>query len=145
MIQLAEFNPWSALAGGLLLGTGAALLLLARGRIAGISGMLAGLLNRATPGWGCGLQFLGGLVAGAALMLLAGGGQPLALTTAPWQLALAGLAVGIGARWANGCTSGHGICGIGRLSPRSLVATGVFMTTGFITVFVVRHLLGGGV
>lgn len=142
-MMIATVSWGQAALGGLLIGSGAALLLLSRGRIAGISGMVAGLLSRATPGRGCALMFLAGLIGGGALALAMGGGVPLSLTSSPGVLVAAGLAVGIGARWANGCTSGHGVCGIGRLSPRSLVATGVFMTSGAITVFITRHLVGG--
>lgn len=143
-MTLLPFDPWPALAGGLLIGCGAALLLLANGRIAGISGMISALLAPKNPERGNALRFLLGLVAGAALALLAGLGVPLQLDaeTSPLLLMAAGLAVGIGARWANGCTSGHGICGIGRLSPRSLVATAIFMATAAVTVYISRHLLG---
>jgi uncharacterized protein len=143
-MTLLPFDPWPALAGGLLIGCGAALLLLANGRIAGISGMISALLAPKNPERGNALRFLLGLVAGAALALLAGLGVPLQLDaeTSPLLLMAAGLAVGIGARWANGCTSGHGICGIGRLSPRSLLATAIFMATAAVTVYISRHLLG---
>lgn len=141
-MTILPFDPWSAVGGGLLIGSGAALLLLSMGRIAGISGMLAGLFNPANEGRGCSLRFLLGLVAGAAIALALGQGQPLQLDHSPLLLVAAGLAVGIGARWANGCTSGHGICGIGRLSPRSLLATAIFMTTAAITVYISRHLPG---
>jgi uncharacterized protein len=143
-MTLLPFDPWPALAGGLLIGCGAALLLLANGRIAGISGMISALLAPKNPERGNALRFLLGLVAGAALALLAGLGVPLQLDaeTSPLLLMAAGLAVGIGARWANGCTSGHGICGIGRLSPRSLLATAIFMATAAVTLYISRHLLG---
>jgi len=134
----------AALAGGALIGLAAAAFLLLDGRIAGISGIVAGLLppRRGDASWR--LLFVGGLVSGG-LLLPALVAEPFhGLTAAPpLRLVLAGLLVGFGARLGNGCTSGHGVCGVGRLAPRSLVATATFMTTGAVTVFVVRHLLWG--
>lgn len=131
----------AAAAGGVLIGVSAVLLMYALGRIAGISGIVAGLLSRAAGddrAWR--LAFLLGLIAAGLLL------KPFASTTAipsasPLLLAAAGLLVGFGSVLGGGCTSGHGVCGLGRRSLRSLVATAVFMLTGFITVFVVRHLL----
>jgi uncharacterized membrane protein YedE/YeeE len=141
----STFTPFSAVAGGALIGLAAAALLLVHGRIAGIGGVLGGVL-RPRPGdlpWR--LWFLAGLVGGGALIGLA---HPQAVSSALGTPALvsvaAGLLVGFGTRLGNGCTSGHGVCGIGRLSPRSFVATATFMVAGFLTVFVVRHLLGRG-
>jgi uncharacterized membrane protein YedE/YeeE len=140
-VDWAAFTPWSALAGGLLIGLGAAMLLLVNGRVAGISGILGGLL-RAAPGdiaWR--LAFIGGLVAAmvAGRILVA---FPAPAIDADYPVLIAaGLLVGVGTRYAAGCTSGHGVCGIARLSPRSLAATMLFMAAGFATVYVVRHLL----
>jgi uncharacterized protein len=132
-----------ALAGGLLIGLAAAGLLLLTGRVAGIAGIFAGLLEprRGDKGWR--VLFIAGLVAGAAAVALL---QPQTfrfdLLRPPALLLVAGVLVGFGTRLANGCTSGHGLCGVSRFSPRSLVATGVFMAAGALTVFVGRHMLG---
>ncbi|MFC7690502.1 YeeE/YedE family protein [Paeniroseomonas aquatica] len=135
-------TPWSAAAGGALIGAAAALLWVALGRIAGISGILGGLAGAPAGERGWRLAFLAGLV-GAPLLAAAAFGAPEALVAAgPARLALAGLLVGFGTRLGTGCTSGHGVCGIARLSPRSIAATGVFMATAAATVFVARHVLG---
>jgi uncharacterized protein len=137
-----DFTPWSALFGGALIGLAASLLLLASGRIAGISGMIGGLLvrNRGDVSWR--VLFLAGLVmAGVTALLVA----PESIGSSPrglLALALAGILVGVGTRLGNGCTSGHGVCGLSRLSSRSLVATVTFIATGAATVTLVR-LLGG--
>lgn len=136
------FSPWSALAGGALIGLAAGMFALLNGRIAGISGILGGLL-RPTPGdiaWR--LAFLLGIV-GAPLVYAGFAALPAVKIDAGFgALIIAGLLVGIGTRYGAGCTSGHGVCGLSRLSPRSAVATGIFMGAGFATVFVTRHLLG---
>lgn len=138
-MTIGDFTPWSALAGGMMLGGAALLLLWVEGRIAGISGLLAGLLSprRGDVQWR--LLFLGGLIAGAALAFVLGLSPLPLLEASPAALLVAGLLVGLGAKLGNGCTSGHGICGMGRLSLRSLVATLTFMAGGFITVFLIRH------
>ena len=141
---MIDFTPWSALAGGALIGLAASLLLATHGKVAGISGILGGLLQRKTQDRAYRISFVAGLLgAGVALALW----MPRTVTPpigvpTRWVL-LAGLLVGYGTRLGSGCTSGHGICGLSRLSPRSLVATLTFMTTGAITVFVVRHWIGG--
>ena len=144
-IDWNAFTPWSALAGGALIGLAAALFIHANGRIAGISGIVGGLL-RPVPGdraWR--LAFVLGMVAAPLLWSLAATLPPL-IIAADWPLLIvAGLIVGISTRYGAGCTSGHGVCGISRLSPRSLAATLALMSSGFVTVFVVRHLLGGAV
>lgn len=136
--------PWLAeLGGGALLGLAATLLFRSHGRIAGVSGLFGGLLARGTEDRGLRMAFVLGLVAAGALLLLF---APHALdeATRPAPLvAVAGLLVGYGTRLGNGCTSGHGVCGLSRFSPRSLAATLTFLATGALTVFVVRHLLGG--
>jgi len=141
MIDWTHFTPWSALAGGLLIGASAALLLLANGRIAGISGILGGLLRPAAGDVAWRAAFIGGLVFSPALYALFAGLPDATVEAGYTVLVLAGLLVGAGTRYGSGCTSGHGVCGLSRLSPRSLVATLVFMAAGFATVFVVRHLL----
>jgi len=142
-LDWTHFTPWTALTGGILLGIASAAFILLNGRVLGISGIVGGLLapRRADIGWR--LSFLLGLLlAPTALTLLAPG-----LIRAPridagaLTLIAAGLLVGFGTRYGSGCTSGHGVCGLSRLSPRSLVATLAFMAAGFATVFVIRHLL----
>ncbi|MGY3033488.1 putative membrane protein YedE/YeeE [Bradyrhizobium sp. USDA 4354] len=137
------FTPLASLAGGILIGLSAVMLMAVSGWIAGVSGIAARLLppfgDNATAGR---LAFIAGLIAAPALArLLTGEFPPQAIETGGMLLAVAGLLVGFGSVWGNGCTSGHGVCGISRLSTRSIVATLVFMTTGFATTFVVRHLL----
>ncbi len=142
-IDWTHFTPWASLTGGLLLGLASALFILLNGRILGISGILGGLLVPRAGDVGWRLSFLLGM--GAAPFLF------FALAPADWvqapridagflTLAAAGLLVGFGTRYGSGCTSGHGVCGLSRLSPRSLVATGTFMAAGFAVVFVARHL-----
>ena len=140
-IDTLHFTPWSALAGGLLIGLAAAALILFNGRIAGISGIAGGLLRpeRGDTGWR--VAFLLGLI-GAPLVYLLGGPLPeVQVEAGTATLIAAGLLVGVGTRYGAGCTSGHGVCGLSRLSPRSLAATLAFMLAGFATVFVVRHLI----
>ncbi len=141
---MTEFTPISALFGGALIGLSAALLMLFTGRIAGISGIVGGCLVAAAGDREWRLAFIAGLIAAPVLGALVH--LPLALPRMPdsWFLiAVAGFLVGFGARMGGGCTSGHGVCGIARLSPRSLVATAVFMSAGFVVVFLVRHVFGG--
>ena len=140
-IDWQQFTPYSSLAGGILIGVASIMFILLVGRIAGISGILGGLLTPARGDIGWRVAFLGGLVAAPLVYLLF---APLPATTIDagyGVLAAAGFLVGIGSRYGGGCTSGHGVCGLSRLSPRSLVATLTFMMAGFATVFVVRHLL----
>jgi uncharacterized protein len=142
-IGMGNFAPVSALAGGLLIGTAAALLLWLNGRIAGVSNITNGLLawKRGDILWR--LLFLGGLVAGAGLYYGMFGDVPVVRPNFPgWLLAAGGLLVGLGTSFGSGCTSGHGVCGLGRLSLRSLAATVIFLVTGILTAFVVRHLFG---
>jgi uncharacterized membrane protein YedE/YeeE len=137
-----HFTPYTATIGGMLIGLSASLLLLATGRIAGISGIVAGLLVPVDGRRWRGL-FVAGLIGGCLLVRLLGGDAiPVAISASSGQLVLAGLLVGFGTRLANGCTSGHGVCGMARLSPRSIAATLTFMASGAATVFVMRHLLG---
>ncbi len=138
-----HFTPVSALAGGMMIGGAAVLLLWLNGRIAGVSNVANGLLAW-KPGdilWR--LLFLGGLASGAGVFYGFFGDIPVARPDFPgWLLAAGGLLVGFGTSLGNGCTSGHGVCGLGRLSLRSLVATVVFLLAGIVTTFVVRHLFG---
>lgn len=140
-----DFTPIPALVGGALIGLAASLFLLTDGKVAGISGLYGGLLRRGTSDRALRFWFLAGLIGAGALVRLV---FPAAFATT-WTATLpmvlvAGVLVGFGTQLGNGCTSGHGVCGISRLSVRSLVATGTFMATGFATVFITRHLLGGG-
>ncbi|CAD5376249.1 YeeE/YedE family protein [Pseudomonas sp. OF001] len=141
-IDWAHFTPWSALAGGILLGLATGLFVLANGRIAGISGLLGSLLNPKASGRLDSLLFVGGLLLAPWLWQAFAALPAIEMQAGVPGLLLAGLLVGFGARLGSGCTSGHGICGLSRLSPRSLIATLCFMGTGFATVFVVRHLIG---
>jgi uncharacterized protein len=140
---MSSFTPISALFGGALIGLSASVMLLFAGRIAGVSGIFGGLFaRRDRDGRAWRACFLGGLVAGGLLMAFL---RPTSFATLPRSVAAelaAGLLVGFGASMANGCTSGHGVCGVGRLAPRSLVATITFMLSGAVTVYVVRHLVG---
>jgi uncharacterized protein len=140
---MENFTPYSALAGGILIGLSATLLLLFNGRIAGISGMMGGLI-KATRGelfWR--LAFLAGIVIGAFLFHQINPDFYQPRESFPvWLLACGGFLVGFGTRMGNGCTSGHAICGIARFSVRSIAATLTFMATGFLTVYIMRHVLG---
>jgi uncharacterized membrane protein YedE/YeeE len=141
-IDFTHFTPWTSLAGGLLIGAGIALFALLAGRVAGISGIVGGLLrpSRGETGWR--LAFLAGLV-GAPLVFALFLPLPGARIDADIPaLIAAGLLVGVGTRYGSGCTSGHGICGLSRRSPRSIAATAAFMATGFLTVWLLRHVLG---
>jgi uncharacterized membrane protein YedE/YeeE len=139
---MADFNWIAATAGGVLIGLSATLLLAFTGRIAGISGMVNGAVTFAgREAWRW--LFIFGLLGGAALYEYGFATQPTPTSTfVPWAMILGGFLVGFGTGLGNGCTSGHGVCGLGRLSARSLVAVLTFLTTAFITVFVTRHVLG---
>ena len=142
---MTEFTPWASLIGGAMIGLSAVLLMLWEGRIAGISGIAGRLLPSYRDGaFLSRLGFIGGIVAAPLLISLASG-TPVSQTISSNVplMVIAGLLVGFGSVWGNGCTSGHGVCGLSRLSPRSMVATATFMATAFITVFVVRHVIGG--
>lgn len=142
-IDWASFTPWTALSGGALIGLSASLFVMLNGRVAGISGLLGSLLQRGGDGRDEKALFLLGLLAAPLLWGLLGTLPEVEFQTGGIGLTLAGLLVGLGTRYGSGCTSGHGVCGIARLSPRSLVATLAFMASGFATVFVLRHLRGG--
>ena len=140
-IDWNNFTPWASLAGGMLIGLSAAVFVLFNGRIAGISGILGGLLEWPKGDVAWRVAFLAGLI-GAPLVYGAVLTLPEVRMDADFPtLIIAGLLVGVGTRYGSGCTSGHGVCGLSRVSPRSLVATVAFMLAGFATVFVVRHLI----
>ena len=141
MIDWNHFTPLASGIGGMLIGLSAALLIVFAGRVAGISGIVGGLLGwpRGDIAWR--LAFLAGLVAAPLLYALAAPLPSVRVDAGTPALLAAGLLVGIGTRYGAGCTSGHGVCGLSRLSPRSLVATLAFMGAGFVTVFVIRHVL----
>ena len=143
-LDWAHFTPWSSLTGGIVLGIASALFILINGRILGISGILGGLLPPKVGDTTWRIAFLLGMFAAPTVFHAV---VPAEYVTAPrieateWMIVIAGLLVGVGTRYASGCTSGHGVCGLSRLSPRSLVATASFMGAGFVTVYVVRHLI----
>ena len=140
---MAAFDPISALAGGALIGLAAVLMMLLTGRIAGISGILGGVLAPSTANKAWQLAFIAGLVAAPLLSGVFGWPLPTPKISASWLVIIvAGLLVGFGSRLGGGCTSGHGVCGIARLSPRSIAATAIFMTTAIIVVAIMRHGLG---
>jgi uncharacterized membrane protein YedE/YeeE len=135
-----NFTPWTALAGGLLIGLAAAVLVLFNGRIAGISGILGGLARPAPGDIGWRAAFLAGVVGAPLAYGLFAALPDVRIDAGAGTLVAAGLLVGLGTRYGAGCTSGHGVCGLSRRSPRSLVATLAFMLAGFLTVFVLRHV-----
>ena len=143
-IDWTHFTPWASLAGGMILGLAAALFILLNGRVLGISGILGGLVFPRSGDSAWRLSFLLGMLAApVTLALLAPPGFIAAprIEAGHVTVVIAGLLVGLGTRYGSGCTSGHGVCGLSRLSPRSLVATVCFMAAGFATVYVVRHLV----
>lgn len=144
MVTVTEFTPWSALGGGLLIGISALLMLGLNGRIAGISGIVGNLTAARGPDFAWRAAFTAGLILGALafLQLAPPGALKLQIDAGPVLMVVAGVIVGIGTRLGRGCTSGHGVCGIGRVSPRSLTATVTFMSVAVLTVFIIRHVLG---
>lgn len=143
IIDWANFTPWSALLGGIMIGLSAGMLMLLNGRVAGISGLVGGLLGSLLAANGERVAFVAGLVLAPVLFWVVQERPLIQIEAGPVALVIAGLLVGFGSRLGSGCTSGHGVCGLARLSPRSLVATLSFMGSGFVTVFVLRHVLGG--
>lgn len=142
MIDWQNFTPFDAASGGVLIGVAVAILLFFNGRIAGISGILGGLFNFKKHDTAWRLAFLAGLVFSASIWRLGADLPAIQLDASLSTIFVAGILVGVGTSFASGCTSGHGVCGLSRISPRSLVATLIFMATGIVTVFIVRHVLG---
>ena len=137
-----HFTPWASLAGGVLIGLAAALLILLNGRVLGVSGIVSGLVRAQRSDLGWRLAFVAGLLVAPTVWALLVQPIEARIEAGPALLVVAGLLVGWGSGYGSGCTSGHGVCGLARLSPRALAATLVFMSAGFATVFVVRHVLG---
>ena len=138
------FTPWASLGGGILIGLASTLLMAFQGRVFGATGILAGLLIPSNSGgWSWRAALLAGMVSAPMLIFLATGSMPaVEVPMSTGMLILGGVIVGVGVTYASGCTSGHGVCGMARLSPRSIVATIVFMITTAITVYVIRHMIG---
>lgn len=141
-LDWANFTPWASLSGGIVIGIAAAIFVLFNGRIAGISGILGGLIRpkRGDIGWRT--AFILGLLLAPLAFTAFAPLPPMHIDAGSGLLVMAGLLVGIGTRYGAGCTSGHGVCGLSRFSLRSLVATAAFMSAGFLTVFVLRHIVG---
>lgn len=140
-IDWQSFTPWSSLAGGILIGVAASVLILFNGRIAGISGIIGGLLKPSGGDIGWRIAFIGGLLGAPLIYRLTTELPTIEIDAGNGVLIAAGLLVGVGTRYGSGCTSGHGVCGISRLSPRSLAATLIFMAAGFAATYAVRHLI----
>lgn len=143
-IDWTHFTPWASLSGGILLGVASALFILLNGRILGISGILGGLLPTKPSDASWRITFLLGLFVSPLVMKALAPADFLntpRIDASMAMVVIAGLLVGIGTRYGSGCTSGHGVCGLSRLSPRSMAATGLFMAAGFATVFVIKHIL----
>ena len=143
--MMTEFTPIASLAGGILIGIGAVILMAFNGRIAGMTAMIGGILQPQHPDSGWRLAFLAGAIGAPLIATLLGAEFSFAAPTSGAALALGGVIVGLGVSYGSGCTSGHGVCGMARLSPRSIVATATFMATTFATVTVIRHGLGGAI
>ena len=141
-IDWASFTPWSAVIGGAIIGVAAAMFALVNGRIAGISGIVGGLIRPSYPDLAWRVAFVLGLVLAPVIYSRAAALPAIAIDADYAAIIVAGVLVGVGTRYGAGCTSGHGVCGVSRLSPRSLIATILFMAAGFATVFVVRHVAG---
>lgn len=142
MSTFAHFSPWTSLAGGLMIGVAVSILILFNGRIAGISGIVGSLFKPAKNEMAWRWAFILGLIIAPTIYGLLTVMPEVEVSASYWQLILAGLLVGIGTRYASGCTSGHGICGIARLSRRSITATLLFMASGMAVVYVMRHVIG---
>lgn len=140
-IDWNHFTPWAALGGGLLLGLAAAAFILLHGRILGISGIVGGLIRPRRNDVAWRIAFVLGMLAAPVLYRLTVGVHEVRIDASWGMVVLAGLLVGVGTRYGSGCTSGHGVCGLSRLSPRSLAATLAFMGAGFVTVYAIRHVL----
>ena len=139
-IDWNAFTPWSALAGGALIGVAAGMFVLLNGRVAGVSGVIGGLLRPVSADTGWRVAFVLGLVGAPVVAGLVVALPRLQIDAGYAGLVAAGLLVGVGTRYGSGCTSGHGVCGLSRMTPRSIVATATFMVAGFVTVLVLRHV-----
>ncbi|MGB7287704.1 MAG: YeeE/YedE family protein [Salaquimonas sp.] len=137
-----EFTPLLSLAGGVLIGVAATLLMALHGRIAGMTGILTGIIPPVLADWPWRVAFLAGAILAPMIFVMSGGSIPFAVPVSTNLLAFGGLIVGVGVYFGSGCTSGHGVCGMARFSIRSFVATASFMAATFVTVFVVRHMIG---
>ena len=140
---MTDFTPIQSLIGGMLIGLSAVLLMALHGRVAGMTGILTGVIPPVATDWRWRAAFLAGAIVAPVIYLAAGGVVPFDVPVSTAALALGGLLVGIGVHFGNGCPSGHGVCGLARFSPRSLAAVLTFMLTAFATVFVIRHVIGG--
>jgi uncharacterized membrane protein YedE/YeeE len=140
---MTDFTPIQSLIGGALIGLSAVLLMALHGRVAGMTGILTGVIPPVASDWRWRAAFLAGAIVAPVIYLAAGGVIPFEVPVSTGALIFGGLLVGIGVHFGNGCPSGHGICGLARFSPRSLAAVLTFMLTAFATVFVVRHVIGG--
>lgn len=140
---MENFTPGAALLGGALIGLSAALLVLLNGRIAGISGIVGGLMNIPVADWAWRGAFIVGLIAAPAILSAAMTVEPITLDASTGLLIAGGLIVGVGTRLGGGCTSGHGVCGVARLSPRSITATGTFLAVAILVAYLARHAFGG--
>ena len=140
---MTDFTPILSLIGGMMIGLSAVFLMALHGRVAGMTGILTGVIPPAASDWPWRAAFLAGAIVAPVIYLAAGGAIPFEVPVSTAALVIGGLLVGIGVHFGNGCPSGHGICGLARLSPRSLAAVLTFMLTAFVTVFVVRHVIGG--
>lgn len=139
---MTEFTPWTSLAGGILIGLSAVLLMALHGRIAGMTAILAGIIPPVPIDWAWRAAFLAGAIISPLAYVAAGNTIAFAVPISTTALVIGGVIVGIGVTYGSGCTSGHGVCGIARLSPRSIVATLVFMAFSIATVYVIRHVIG---
>jgi uncharacterized protein len=140
---MTDFTPIQSLIGGVLIGLSAILLMAFHGRVAGMTGILSGVIPPLASDWRWRAAFLVGAVLAPVIYLAAGGVIPFEVPVSTAALVVGGLLVGIGVHFGNGCPSGHGVCGLARLSPRSLAAVLTFMLTAFATVFLIRHVIGG--
>lgn len=142
METVTEFTPWASLFGGVLIGMAAILLMMFNGRIAGMTGILSGLIPPFATDWSWRAAFIIGAIGAPMVFLGFGGTVPFAVPLSNTALVIGGLIVGVGVYFGGGCTSGHGVCGMARVSTRSIAATVIFMITCFITVYITRHVLG---
>lgn len=136
-----EFTPFASLLGGIMIGLAATLLMAVHGRVMGVTGIVSGLLPRVANDWQWRAAFLAGVIVTPLLLVSLKYPIPIASPTGLPVLIIGGIIVGFGVKLGSGCTSGHGICGIARLSPRSIAATGIFMVATAVTVFIIRHVL----